>query len=228
MPSWGTWFPYPPVVGKVGPGLEFETALIETRGREYANANLSNGLRRIHIGGANLHISYLSQWEAFQRLIKGRQGRFLFRLNSPLFEMTDSLIGTGDGVTTAFQLKKNFSYAYGPANETSEIVRLPVHDYPPMYLPNSPRKWLDTEYVSVYLDGVLKTLTTHYSVQREGGLITFATPPAVGQLVTATCKFWILARQSQDFNPVEATSEAMVAFAVPDGIFITEPRGGLT
>jgi hypothetical protein len=105
MPDWGTYYFYPPVTGITSPGLEYDTSLIPTRGREYANANLTSGLRRIGVG-VRLHLSQVDQWEAFQRLIKGRHRRFLFILKTRHFAMEDSLIGTGDGAITAFLLKK--------------------------------------------------------------------------------------------------------------------------
>ncbi|HEY0073027.1 MAG TPA: DUF2460 domain-containing protein [Abditibacteriaceae bacterium] len=227
MPDWGSFYFYPPVTGITSPGLEYDTSLIPTRGREYANANLTNGLRRIGVGGGKLHVSQVDDWEAFQRLIKGRHKRFLFILKTRHFAMTDSLIGTGNGVTTAFQLKKVSSYPYGPTNQVSEIVRFPWHDYPPIYLPSSagsPPKYLDTEYITVKVDGALQTLTTHYSVEREGGLITFVSPPANGALITASCKFAVLCRQSQDFNPIQATSEGHLSYIIPGGVEIYEPR----
>lgn len=228
MPSWGNFYFYPPVTGITSPGLEYDTSLIQSRGREYANANLTNGLRRIGVGGGRLHVSQVDQWEAFQRAIKGRHARFLLILKTRHFAMTDSLIGTGDGVTTGFQLKKVLSYAYGPENESVEVVRFPWHNYPPIYLPgpngSNGAKYLDTEYITVKVNGVTKTLTTDYSVEREGGTIEFAVAPADGALITASCKFAVLCRQSQDYNPIQATSEGHTSYIIPGGIELYEPR----
>lgn len=223
MPSFGNYYFYPPIVGITSPGLDYDTSLVQTRSREYANANLSRGLRRIGIGGGMLSVNQVDEWEAFQRLIKGRHARFLFILKTRHFEMTDSLIGVGDGSETTFQLKKVSSYPYGPDNSTEETVRFPWHNYPPLYLANG-AKYLDTEYITVKVDGVTQTLTTDYTVEREGGTITFTSPPADGALITVSCKFAVLCRQSQDYNPLQAKGEGHTVYVIPGGIEVYEPR----
>lgn len=224
-PSWGNFFWYPIVTGATSPGLEYDTSLVQTRGREYANANLSIGLRRIGVGGGQLHVSQVDQWEAFQRAIKGRAGRFLLILKTRHFEMTDSVIGVGNGAQTAFQLKKRFSYSDGPENESFEIVRFPWHGYPPRFLTGqSAAKYLDTEYIVVKVNGIVQTLGTHYTVEREGGIVTFLSAPAIGAIITVSCRFAVLCRQSQDYNPIQSTSAGHIAYTIPGGIELYEPR----
>lgn len=229
MPSWGSFFLYPPVTGITSPGLEYDTSLSTTRGREYANANLTMGLRRIGVGGGKLHCTQVDDWERFQRLIKGQWGRFLFRLDIRHFEMTDSLIGSGNGEQTQFQLKKTGSYPYGPANTVQEIVRFPSHDYPEVRLPGG-HIWLKTEYVQLKAGTTLQGATPlsfidgAFTVEREGGGITLAAPLTDGYKLWASCKFFILARQNQDYNPITATSEGHITYTIPGGIEIYEPR----
>lgn len=223
MPSFGSFHFYPPVTGITAPGLEYDTELDRTRGREYANSNLTYGLRRIGIGGGTLHLNQVDDWERFQRLHRGRWKRFLFILRTRHFEMTDSLIGIGDGETTEFQLKKVGSYPYGPDNSVEEIVRFPWHDYPPIYYASG-AKFLDTEYVAIKKDGVIKTLGAHYTITREGGKVNFTSAPDVGSLITGSCKYAVLCRQSRDYNPIEADSEAHLSYTIPGDIEVYEPR----
>lgn len=74
----------------------------------------------------------------------------------PTVHMNDQLIGTVDGFTNSWQLKKTYSYD----GETFErVIHLPVLDS-----------------VIVAIDGVLVDVAS-YSVSRPGGVVTFGVPP---------------------------------------------------
>ena len=95
-----------------------------------------------------------------------RQGKFdSFLLNDPDDNaVTAQLFGTGDGVTTAFQLAR----AYGGFVE-------PVKDL--------------NGTAQIYVAGVLKTVTTDYTISATG-LVTFVVAPANGAALTWTGSFF--------------------------------------
>lgn len=82
----------------------------------------------------------------------------------PLLSMTDQALGTGDGFTDSFQLKRRYSrggYNY------DRIIHLPV---------------LSTLLIAD--NGVLVS-ASDYTVSRPGGIVQFDTPPANGHVLTA-------------------------------------------
>lgn len=107
----------------------------------------------------------------------------------------DCLIGTGDGVTTAFQLKK--VYTSGSYTHSRNIL-----------LPDS-----GTLLISV--DGTTKTETTHYTVDYATGIVTFTggNIPAAGKLVKAGFLFHCKVRY--DTNDLQAVFEAYRAGSLP-------------
>ena len=79
----------------------------------------------------------------------------------------DVVLGTGDGIETQFQLLK--TYDVGGLNPYNEPIRLPV--------------------AGTLVVAVAGTPTTSYTVTNPGGLITFASAPTAGQIVTAGYQF---------------------------------------
>lgn len=79
---------------------------------------------------------------------------------------TPQTIASGDGVTVAFQIFKR--YTSGGFNFDRKITR-PVDG-----------TW------NVYVNGVLQTYTTHYTINYSTGIITFVTPPATFATGTLT------------------------------------------
>jgi uncharacterized protein (TIGR02217 family) len=69
-------------------------------------------------------------------------------------------IGLGDGTTTVFQVFKRYQIAGNATTQDNVLTKLVGST------------------VRVYLDGVLQTLTTHYTVDEDRGTITMVTPPA--------------------------------------------------
>ncbi|MEP9389664.1 DUF2460 domain-containing protein [Mesorhizobium sp. KR9-304] len=117
----------------------------------------------------------------------GRRGPAnTFPLLDPLDnELTDENIGTGDSTTgsdgtAAFQIKKTYADTDRPYQRILTIVQNLV----------------------VKVDGVTKTLTTHYTV--SNGLITFTAGnrPLTGLAVTVTCDYLIKVRYKEDAFPV--------------------------
>jgi uncharacterized protein (TIGR02217 family) len=86
--------------------------------------------------------------------------------------VTAQLFGTGDGTTTGFQLLRTM----GSFSE-------PIQN-----LNGNP---------SIYINGVLKTLTTDYTINSTG-FVTFVTAPALAASITWTGNFYYLCRFMED------------------------------
>lgn len=96
--------------------------------------------------------------------------------------MTDQNIGTGDGETNTFQLRKRYGQVY---NVYYRNIRKPV-----------------AGTVSVAVGGVE---ATKYLLDTTTGIVTFANPPADGAAVTAGFEFDVPVRFNTDALNVELT-----------------------
>lgn len=90
------------------------------------------------------------------------------------YQLTNELIGTGDGSDTTFQIIK--TYNPGSILGVSTVYTY-VRD---IYLPRSG--------LVVKVDGVTQTLTTDYTVSSTG-IITFTVAPPNGEAITVTGEF---------------------------------------
>lgn len=86
--------------------------------------------------------------------------------------VTLQALGVGNGVATQFQLVRTWGGYVEPVFDANGTVL-------------------------VYVNGVLRTLTTHYTISSTG-LITFVTPPPNGHAVTATFNFYWRVRFLKD------------------------------
>lgn len=93
-------------------------------------------------------------------------------------------IGTGDGATTAFQIAKNYSVTSWDSLTTYTFTRKITRPVSGTFL--------------VYVNGVLKTETTDYSIAYDTGLITFVTAPTTGYAVSVYGEFDIPVRFNSD------------------------------
>jgi uncharacterized protein (TIGR02217 family) len=112
-------------------------------------------------------------------------------ISAPTFQ--DQLLGTGDGITTQFQLVK--TYASGGVTHTRAIAK-PV-----------------AESALVGVNGA--QLATSWSVNAATGLVTFATAPASGQILTAGFLFDVPVRFDTDYLPLSAETYATSQAEVP-------------
>jgi uncharacterized protein (TIGR02217 family) len=90
---------------------------------------------------------------------------------------TDVQIGTGDGSTTSFQLKK--TYASGAGNKERTITK--------------PR-------AGTIVASLNDVASTAFSTNTETGVVTFSSPPGVGVIVKAGCEFYVHARFGDDVD----------------------------
>ena len=93
--------------------------------------------------------------------------------------LSNQTIGTGDGIATAYQFFKRYTLP-STAFYDRNIFRLV------------------SGTLTVFVNAVEQTETTHYTVNYDTGLITFVTPPPSSQLVQIATEFDLLVRFDQD------------------------------
>jgi uncharacterized protein (TIGR02217 family) len=129
----------------------------------------------------DLTLSELKTLMGFFNSMRGRFGSFLF-LDKLFNSVTEEPFGTGDGSKTGFQLTAAFQNAGGVG--IAEIIQ---------NLNGAP---------VIKDNGVVKTLTTHYTIGPTG-IITFLSAPAAGHALTWSGSFYYRCRfknDEQDFS----------------------------
>ena len=166
-------------------GPERRTQIVElASGDEERNASWANSRRRYDISYGIRRADDLAAVVAFFEARNARLHGFRFKDWSDYKSCTpsavpahqDQLIGTGNGIATAFQLVKR--YASGAQSWTRSITR-PVADS-----------------VSLALGSVEQL--SGWSVDPATGVITFATAPAAGVAVRAGFEFDVPVRFDSD------------------------------
>lgn len=161
-------------MGAVG-GPERQTEVVRlASGAESRNAQWSGSRRRWDVGGTVMRLDAAQDLVAFFEARGGRLNGFRFRdpvdwkscAPSEAIAASDQVIGTGDGVATAFQLVKH--YASG-ADTFTRAIRKPVDGA-----------------VLVAVDG---EPTTAFSVDLSTGVVTLEDAPAEGVPVSAGFEF---------------------------------------
>jgi uncharacterized protein (TIGR02217 family) len=110
---------------------------------------------------------------AFLSVHRGQWDSFLF--TDPYNAAASATsFGTGDGTTTIFYLRDEIGDRVGACNGTPQI----------------------------YKDGVLQTVTTHYTLDSTNGKVTFVTAPANGLPLTWTGAFYRRVRFARDDIPM--------------------------
>ena len=176
-------------------GPERRTQVVTlANGFEERNTPWAHSRRRYDAG---LGLRSLDDVEALISFFEARRGRLYgfrwkdwadYRSCAPSKEVTplDQRIGTGDGVTTVFQLAQT----YDPAG--SAYVRPVV------------KPVLGSVVVAVAGDDKVESL--EFSVDYAAGLVSFAVPPDVGVAVTAGFEFDVPARFDTDSIQVSVAS----------------------
>ncbi len=187
-------FPAKLSFGSVG-GPERRTEIVQlTNGFEERNTPWAQSRRRYDAGLSLRSLDDIGDLIAF---FEARQGQlFGFRWKdwadykscraSATVGYEDELIGSGDGVTAEFQLVR--SYVSGPSSQLRVIAK-PVQGT-----------------VRVGLQGDEQVETVHYTVDHERGLVSFLSPPAVGERVTAGFEFDVPVRFDTDRIQVSVAS----------------------
>ncbi len=199
---------FPTAVGFLATGgPSFSTTVNEGfSGGEQRNRNWSNTRGVWTIDLQFKPQAYFDALQAFFLVVGGQADAFRFKDHKD-FIATDQTIGTGDGVTTQFQLVKN--YVSGVRTYVRTIykpITADVTDFQGNTLPNT---------VNIYDAGALKTLGTDYTQDYTTGIITFTVAPAAGDLITADFQF---------HYPVRFTTDEMKAQV--EESFVNGGQGG--
>lgn len=165
---------------KMGP--VFQTTIIPlSGGYEDRNQDWTLALWQYDVELKNRPLSEIS---AFITFLLGRRGAARsFLVRDPLYNtLTDHTIGTGDGVTTTFQVRQLFN----------DLIN-------PYY-----RNWYTILSLTVKKNGIAQTTPGDYSVDNDG-LITFTSAPAGGSpadTITVSGSTYVRVRFADDANPV--------------------------
>jgi uncharacterized protein (TIGR02217 family) len=180
-------------VGAKG-GPNFKTTTIDlASGREQQNSDWSEFRLEADVGYGISKLEDLQAVRAFFIARRGKGRYFRFR-DWQDYTLEDEPIGEGDGATTAFQIIK--TYEPGASVPYTRRITRPVGST-----------------VQVFVDGVLKTLTTHYTLNADTGVITFLSAPANATVITVTCEFDVPVRFNTD--KCELTIEGFQAGVIP-------------
>ena len=154
-----------------GSGIERKTEIVAlASGYERRISPWAQGRRRYLIGAGVRSLVDAAELLEFFEAREGRLYGFRFKdfadFKSCALNATpspgDQILGTGDGVRTQFSLRKAYGAVVRPiAKPVSGTVRVAV-------------------------SGIE---VTGYSINSDTGVVTFAAPPAVGQVVTAGFEF---------------------------------------
>lgn len=180
--------------GSVG-GPERRTEIVTlTNGFEERNTPWADARRRYDAGVSLRSLDDIEELIAFFEARQGQLHAFRWKdwadykscRSSAVVGFADQLIGLGDGATVTFALTK--TYSSGPSSQLRRITK-PVHG---------------TVRVGLQGDEVQEGL--HFQVDGAAGQITFATPPAVGEQVTAGFEFDVPVRFDTDRIQVSVAS----------------------
>lgn len=182
-------------------GPRFDTVIQTTAsGHEYRVQRHSQGRQRYRFAKNQMTTT---SWAALLEFFYERRGNLHgFRLQDLRDYSTgtngtgtptelDCVLGTGDGTETDFQLFK--TYGVGGLNPYARTLSLPV-----------------AGSVLVAVDG---TPTGSFSVTNPGGLITLASPPGAGDVVTAGCYFDVPVRFDMREEQLEVRLETVLGYA---------------
>ena len=169
-------FPTDIAYGSAG-GPEYSTDIVITHGGyEQRNVNWSQARARYNVAHGVKTQSQLDTLVAFFRARKGRADGFRFK-DWTDYQVTGQVIGTGNGVQTAFQLIR--TYTSGSVTETRTITK-PV-----------------SGTVKIYLNGALQSGSA-YALNTATGIVTFTTHPANTVVVSADFEFDVPVRFDTD------------------------------
>ena len=167
-------------------GPEFSTAVL-TLASGYEQRN-RNWLMALHKYNVAYGIKTREQMETLRDFFFARAGKFRgFRYKdwADFEAATVTLSVAGDGLETEFQLEK--VYLSGSVTYVRNIIK-PVSG----------------TLTGVTVNAIPQTETTHYTVDYDTGIITFITPPGVGEAVAYTSlEFDVPVRFDTDFLDAE-------------------------
>ena len=180
--------------GSVG-GPERRTEVVAlTNGFEERNTPWAEARRRYDAGIGLRSLDDIADLIAFFEARQGELHGFRWkdwadyksaRPSAPV-AFDDQFIGAGDGVTAGYQLVK--TYVSGAASQ-ARVIRKPV-----------------AGTVRIGLQGDELQEGVHWTVDTATGIVTFASPPAVGERITAGFEFDVPVRFDTDRIQVSVAS----------------------
>lgn len=183
-----------------GPERRTEIVVLGS-GREVRNARWADSRRRYDAGSGIRSLDDLQAVLSFFEARRGRLHGFLYR--DPVDDRScspsrepgplDQRIGTGDGVTTVFTLRKTYGAPVRPWER--EILH--------------PRR----ASVRVAVAGEEERAGVDFTVASTGGRVTFARPPVTGAAITAGYRYDVPVRFDTDEIRVDMT--AFLAGEIP-------------
>lgn len=147
------------------------TVVQAANGREVRNSAWSEAQMRYNFSYNNMDIADARALVAFFHGRRGRQRAFLLKAYDD-FMLENEIIGTGNGVQTAFQAIKT----YDTLNPWVRTIR-----------------YIKSGSLVVTVDGTPVTVSSY-----TAGLITLASPPAGSTTVRASCEFYVPVRFDVD------------------------------
>ena len=185
-------FPLDIALGARG-GPERATDIVTlASGREERNSRWARSRRKYNAGYGVKSRADMQALLAFFEERRGRFHSFLWRDGLDFSSDGNQVIGTGDGVTTAFQLVKKYGADFDPY---LRAITKPV-----------------AGSVAVAVDGEAAA----FSVDELTGVVTLDTAPAPGAVVTAAFLFDVPVRFDTDRLDIELTSfDAAEAPSIP-------------
>lgn len=159
-------------------GPTFKTDVWEGHtGLEQRTAKWSRARHKYNVGLAIRSKTDMDAVREIFSLARGRATGFRFK-DWTDYTITNGNIGTGNGSTTVYDIVKK--YTHGAYTYTRRILK-PV-----------------SGTLLVYVNSVLKTETTDYTVDYTTGEITFLAAPTSTHPITVTCEFDVPVRFDTD------------------------------
>jgi uncharacterized protein (TIGR02217 family) len=173
---------FPLEAGRLRASSGWNTTIVRTGGgSEQRNGNYTDALRRYD---AALGIKTLANYQTLEKFLNAVRGRlhgFRFLDRSNYLVSTAEAFGTGTGAQTAFQLTKNDGNA---SNAYNREIYKPI-----------------TGTIAIFDNAVLKTETTHYTINYNTGVVTFLVAPVAAHVLTWTGEFHVPVRFDVDELP---------------------------
>lgn len=162
-------------------GPEFSTSVVTTAsGYEQRNINWSEARARYNITHAVKTKAQIDALISFFRSRKGMAYGFRFK-DWADYDATGESIGTGDGATTQFQLKKTYTSG---SESYARNIKKPV-----------------SGTVKVYVDSVEQV--SGVTINTKTGVVTFDSAPASEAVITADFEFDVPVRFDTDYLPTD-------------------------
>lgn len=205
---------------------EWSTRVTESLGGETANPNWSRPRWVVDLSGGLCTSEQRRELRATVRLLQGRRRLCWYRrYNDSEWELNgpDGLgewLGDGDGVQTTFQAR---IWDTVQGRGVGIDVYALDHDIEPLGRDPYGYPQTKTRPVEVRVAGVLQTLGVDYTVAREGGQISFVSPPPEDAPVLLKCGFFAVMRLGQDGITMEPGSGGW--WKISDGVTLVEPKG---